>query len=229
MSLRRARVVAVYPDRGTVDVVDLQTAVPYAQVEVRGQSSSSGCSWRTPSVPKPSSNARGASIEPGMRNLIAYLDFVGAMPIVVGFSRPANGPMPMEQDRWLDVHDASGTYHTVAPDGSYEVSIPGGGCLRIGTGAHQDLTPLVTRGTLPNNGPPALTITLATANGVLSMDPTGHWTLTGAHVDIQCDVHCTGSLDVEGNVSARSAASGSFTTPTGQTVQVRDGIITNIF
>ena len=39
----------------------------------------------------------------------------------------------------------------------------------------------------------------------------------------------TGNLTVTGNVVAGTGATGSFTTPTGQTVDVQDGIVTNIF
>ena len=36
-------------------------------------------------------------------------------------------------------------------------------------------------------------------------------------------------LFVDGNLGAGNGASGSFTTPTGQTVTVTNGIVTNIF
>lgn len=38
-----------------------------------------------------------------------------------------------------------------------------------------------------------------------------------------------GNLSVAGNISAGNGASGSFTTPTGQTVTVTNGIVTNLF
>jgi len=42
-------------------------------------------------------------------------------------------------------------------------------------------------------------------------------------------IETTGSVAAAGNVSAGTGASGSFTTATGQTVMVSDGVITNIF
>lgn len=42
-------------------------------------------------------------------------------------------------------------------------------------------------------------------------------------------VNCTGSVVAEQNVHVGNGATGSFTTPTGQTVTVQDGIVTNIF
>ncbi|MFC3816577.1 phage baseplate assembly protein [Lysobacter sp. GCM10012299] len=42
-------------------------------------------------------------------------------------------------------------------------------------------------------------------------------------------VEVTGSVAASDNLSSGTGASGSFTTPTGQTVTVQDGIIVNIF
>lgn len=46
---------------------------------------------------------------------------------------------------------------------------------------------------------------------------------------IDAETYLDGSLSVTGNVSVGTGASGTFTTPAGQTVTVQDGIITNIF
>jgi hypothetical protein len=45
---------------------------------------------------------------------------------------------------------------------------------------------------------------------------------------ITANVTITGNLSVEGNIVAGSGATGTLTTPTGQTVTVQNGIITNI-
>lgn len=42
-------------------------------------------------------------------------------------------------------------------------------------------------------------------------------------------ITATGSISADANLSAGNGASGSFTTPTGQTVTVLDGIIVNIY
>jgi hypothetical protein len=55
--------------------------------------------------------------------------------------------------------------------------------------------------------------------------------ITGLGVDISVasgGVNVTGSETVDGNLATSSGASGSFTTPTGQTVTVVDGIIIDI-
>jgi hypothetical protein len=43
------------------------------------------------------------------------------------------------------------------------------------------------------------------------------------------DSEVTGNLTVDGNLSAGNGITCSFTTPTGQTVTVQDGIVTNLF
>jgi hypothetical protein len=48
-------------------------------------------------------------------------------------------------------------------------------------------------------------------------------TLTPPHVVFQ-----TASVSVSGNLSAGNGWNGTFTTPTGQTVTVQDGIIVNV-
>lgn len=53
-----------------------------------------------------------------------------------------------------------------------------------------------------------------------------------AESNVQVDspaVNASGSISAEGNLAAGTGASGSFTTPNGNTVTVQDGIITNIF
>ena len=62
------------------------------------------------------------------------------------------------------------------------------------------------------------TITLSTQNDTLQITPGGSYLLG-----------TTGSLAVSGNLSAGNGVTGMFTTPTGQTVTVQDGIVTNIF
>lgn len=64
-------------------------------------------------------------------------------------------------------------------------------------------------------GPTGVIIRMADESVVLDLNP--------SKVDI------TGSVRISGNLSVGTGASGSFTTPAGQTVTVQDGIITNIY
>ena len=63
---------------------------------------------------------------------------------------------------------------------------------------------------------------------VTLLEPTGNCNLqvAPAGVFIAGD---NGNLAVQGNISAGNGVSGSFTTPTGQTVTVSNGIVTGIF
>lgn len=58
---------------------------------------------------------------------------------------------------------------------------------------------------------------------------TGITVTTPTNLRINGESNITGSLNVTGNVTVGNGASGSFTTPSGQTVTVQDGIVTNIF
>jgi len=67
-------------------------------------------------------------------------------------------------------------------------------------------------------GPNGVVIRDKGKNCVLTVSPVGA-TITGD----------SGDLAVSGNLSAGNGITGSFTTPTGQTVTVQNGIVTNIF
>ena len=60
--------------------------------------------------------------------------------------------------------------------------------------------------------------------GFLNRVPNEYAWLTGAGIHLG-----SAAVDTTGNLLAGVGATGSFSTPTGQTVTVRDGIITNIF
>ncbi|MRW88874.1 hypothetical protein GJ699_02630 [Duganella sp. FT80W] len=59
----------------------------------------------------------------------------------------------------------------------------------------------------------------------------GNVVIKAANVQITVDgqVGIDGNASVSGNMSVGSGATGSFTTPMGDTVTVQDGIVTNIF
>lgn len=65
------------------------------------------------------------------------------------------------------------------------------------------------------------------ATGIAITEGTGNCvaTIDAAGVRITGD---NGNLDVAGNLTAGNGVSGAFTTPTGQTVTVQNGIVTNI-
>jgi hypothetical protein len=138
-------------------------------------------------------------------------------PVVMGFLHCQGGQVNFTQDdRDIHRHPASGAYFTFAPDGSMEMWHPSGAYIRIGAGGHENLAPLVFDDNWvvpPYTGAP-VSITISCA--------------TDLNLDV-ASANFTGSVSIDGNLSVGTGASGSFTTPTGQTVTVRDGIITNIY
>ncbi len=171
-------VVAVHPERRSCDIVYCDTALPVGEVQVAGWVASDGGLWNVPSVEKPQSLAQQASPHPTGRHLVALVDSVGGRPIIVGFTSPAGNQMAFtEQDRTVQRH-SSGAYTTIAPDGSIEVYHPSGSYLRIGTGAHQDLTEISHEAVWKEVQDAAQpTITLHTSRFSLSVDPSGNVSL----------------------------------------------------
>lgn len=169
-------VVAVHPERRTVDIVFTDTGMPVAEVTVAGSVSSDGGSWNVPSVAKPQSLAGQASPPATGRTLIALVDSLGGRPVVVGFTAPSGGQMGFsQQDREVHRH-SSGTYWTVAPDGSFEIFHPSGSVFRIGTGPHEPLG-AISAGWVEGSGAPPPTVTLATPQFTLTVDPGGNVSL----------------------------------------------------
>lgn len=177
--MRQAVVVAVHPDRRTLDLVYADTAMPVAEVSIAGWVSSDGGHWHIPSVPKPQGIATQGSPPDSGRQLIALVDQVGGRPIVVGFMSPPTTQMAFtEADREVHRH-SSGAYTTVAPDGSMEGYHPSGAYVRIGTGAHQSLTPLSREnGWKEESGAAQPTITVHTQQFSLVVEPSGNVSLT---------------------------------------------------
>lgn len=177
--MRQAVVVAVHPERRTLDLVYADTAMPVAEVSIAGWVSSDGGHWHIPSVPKPKGIATQASPPDSGRQLVALVDQVGGRAIVVGFMSPPTTQMAFTQaDREVHRH-SSGAYTTVAPDGSIETFHPSGAHFRIGTGAHENLQG-VSRENIWDEVSSAAqpTITLKTQQFSLVIEPSGNVTLT---------------------------------------------------
>lgn len=212
MSLRMAKVVAVHPQRRTVDLVFLDNAQRVANVQVMTPDASTDSgSWSVPDVPRPRAEGTADTLDPTGRNLIAVCAFMGRRPIVQGFLHPARAQVAFkEQNRQVHRHP-SGAYTTIAPDGSIEVVHPSGAYLRIGTGGHQDLGPLAADGNwvIPGGAAPAQ-VTLATAGFTLTILPNGSTTLATAgqlnlsygNAVLTGDVKLNGSLVATGDVTA---------------------------
>lgn len=219
MNLRPAKVIAVHPERHTVDIVFSDTGQRVAEVQVIGDAGSDAGSWSVPNVPKPTSEATPDVLTSG-RNLVAAVATVAGIPVVTGFLRPEGTQMTFsEQNRTVRRH-ASGAYTTIAPDGSIEVFHPSGAFLRIGSGGHQDLAAISADGnwSIPAGAPNAQ-VTLATQgfsltilpNGATTLQTTGELHMTYAKAVLTGDVAITGALTATGEITAMAGGASSVT------------------
>lgn len=172
--IRYARVVAVHPRRQAVDVVFTDNGARALNVSVMsGNISSDSGSWRVPNVPRPATEDGASAIDGSSRNLLAVVDVNDCQAVVLGFVRHQHVTwLPTEQNRWLDRHP-SGTYTTVAPDGSVEIFHASGAYLRIGTGEHADVP-----GAPASPGAPAPTVTCSANGATFKIDTSGNISAT---------------------------------------------------
>lgn len=225
--IRFAQVIAVHPERRTVDLVFLDTRLSVAEVQVlSGSISSDSGSWDLPDVELPPSQIAAGGLQTPGRALLAAAERSGNRWVVLGFMQPTSGQVAFKQAN-REVHrHPSGAYTTIAPDGSIEMWHPAGAYLRIGTGAHEDVAPLAagTPWTVPVGAPPAQ-ITLATSGFTLTVDPGGTTTLVSqgdgslqfaGTVDVQSGQAMTFSSG--GNMTFSSSAGLAFTAAAGTTM-----------
>jgi hypothetical protein len=202
--IKLAAVSQVYPMTRKVDLTFLDSRLSCAGVSCMvGSVGSDYGIWDIPAAVKPTDESGVGGFNVSARNIIAVCAFFGAResrPIVLGFLRPADSVLSFTQDnRQVHLHP-SGTYTTVAPDGSFEVYKPGGGYLRIGTGPHENLAAVAANGwNEPTASPP--TITASNGQGTIVIDPEGNITVTAAG-NFAADVQGNMTAIVQGNMSS---------------------------
>jgi predicted RecA/RadA family phage recombinase len=202
--IRRARVLAVYPNKQSCDLCFLDDGWTVSNATIAAGLSSDGCDWGVPSVPKPSSQATAPGIETNKRMLVALciVDYSG-MPTVIGFTQAYGAALAVAQDdRKLYVHPSTGAYYTFAPDGSFE-AYTAGAYFRLGSGpAHAPLGNAIS-GSLP--APPAgasMSATLGTPNGSITVDPAGVITAKNAKGTITMDASGNVTMNLSGTLTA---------------------------
>ena len=232
--LRQGKVVNVTPKAHSVDLVMVDSGTIFNNVQVLSHAWVSTNTGHAVGLPTPTPGQTQYDIaRTKKRDIYAYVDFAGSMPVVVGFKMPEVGQMTFDRpDFQIDRH-SSDTYQTINAAGDIERYHPSGSYFRLAASPdHEDLTgqDYDKLWAIENNTSSAPTFHYRHANAgaqVLSalINPTGsvHVSGNGAVSLSVPDVSTTG------NLRAGNGASGSFTTPLGQTVTVQDGIITNIF
>ncbi len=230
--MRLAQVVAVHPGRRTVDLVFTDNGQRAADVPVMaGITATDSGGWMVPDVPRPTSEQDAAGGNPTGRRMLALCGDIYGRPVVVSIVSPGvSGTQPTEQNRAIYQHP-SGTYATVAPDGTVEVKHASGAHLRIGTGATAAVPGVRTGG----GSPPQITLT--TSGFTLTVLPGGETTLTtdGNATITTPHLQINGNVDIAGNLGVAAAGGGAATiNMTGQvnltgrldaTVEVKAGAI----
>lgn len=239
---KRGRVVAVHPEDYSCDIILLAdgSRLPGVQIQSMSASTNTGLSDLAKMAPAPGGDQWNASQKTG-RDIIAIVGWCDGSPFVNGFLFPQICQMTFaEANRKVDRH-ASDFYHTVDGAGNAEWFHPSGTYLRMGTPEHEDLTGKDFDGKwkIANNTASTPHVQLVVANAgaakcTVNIDPEGNVTITSAagwatHEFPAGMTFDTPLANFTGVLKVATGASGSFTTPTGTTVQVQDGIVTNIF
>ena len=208
MSFTRYGIVtAVDPASITCDLVMTDNGQPMKAVPIAtGDLSTNGGTVSLPSVPLPASANDVGKLAQGKNQLVAHCAFDRhGFPSIYGFSHPAGGQMGFKQaDRTVHRHAKTGTYWTIAPDGSLEMWHASGAYLRIGTGGHEDLAPLAADGnwkvpaTLPTP-----TFTLQVGGASIGISPGGAVTITApAGATLVGNLMVDGAIMATGDVTA---------------------------
>lgn len=168
--LRPAQVVAVHPSRRTVDLVFMDNGQRVADAPVLiGVTASDSGGWTVPSVPLPADEQQASAGSPSGRRMVALCGFSDGHSVVLSMESAGQSSVAFsEQDRACYRHP-SGTYATVAPDGTIEVMHASGAHLRTGDGPTAAIPgmPAAGAGAAP-------TVTLKTSNVELKIAPGGN-------------------------------------------------------
>lgn len=235
-SLMIVKVVAFH-EKNTADVLDVSTGARMPRVAIMC-ATPAGTNVGRIDTPEPTPGETEYSIfETGDRDIYAGLAYFGNVPAIVGFMFPQVCQMFFaDLKRTIDRH-ASDLYSTIDGDGNLEVYHPSGTMIRVATDPeHEDLTGADIDGKwkVEKNTDKAVHVRVVVANGGdvkadVHILPSGHINITTPQATIKGNVTIEGDGGVTGGWTIGAGASGTFTTPSGLTVTVQDGVVTNIF
>jgi hypothetical protein len=228
------QVVAVYPQGQSVDVLmDDGSRLSNVQVMVPSGSSSTGL-IDLPDPGLPSDNTRWNFNSNPKRTLRAIVGFSrGKTPVCLGFLLPQITEMTFDRTDFKVDRHASDVYSTLDEGGNFEWRHPSGVYLRVSTNtAHEDLTgqDVDREWRISRNTDSQVHVHLVCLGGTtFDVDPSGNVTVIAPTVEYTTTETLNGDESITGGLTVGGGASGTFTTPTGLTVTVQDGIVTNIF
>lgn len=211
--LRLARVMKIYPESRSADVVLLDAGSPLVRVPILGGSTSGN----TGGFDVPPAQPSGSDYLTGDREMIAVVaPLAQAGHVIIGFMMPAVRQGVFTDPERMTYRHQSDAYFTVDGRGNAEFYHPSGTFVRIGEGGHEDLTGQDLDGIfdLGANLASAPTITVGVAaagvsKATLTIGPTGAVTLAtedGVTITAPSGIAITGDLTVTGEVTANGVA-----------------------
>lgn len=233
-SLAIGFVTAVHPEGQSIDVLLSDDGSRLANVQVMVPTGSSNTGMvDLPDPGLPADDSRWNFNSNPERFLRAVLGFYRGAPICVGFLLPQVTQMTFKQKNRRIMRHASDVYTTIDDAGNTELFHPSGVYLRIGTSPdHEDLTgqDFDQSWKISRNTDKAVHVHVGALGGAsIDIDPSGNVTVVAPSVELTTTQTITGDERITGGLSVGAGASGTFTTPSGLTVTVQDGIVTNIF
>lgn len=197
-NLRLAQVVAVHPQRGTVELVYLDDGARAGEAAVMGNVSGDGGTWTVPNVERPPSEQQAGRIQTGgRRTMMAVVANIYGRPVVLGFLSPDRGQMAFTEQNVAVFRHPSGAVVSIGPDGTLDVRHPAGAALRIGTGPSEPLAGAVNGWSPPSAGGTA-DLTITTGGVTMAIK-------AGGTIDLTCDkLTVTGDIEAQGDVKAGS-------------------------
>lgn len=204
--IRKGIVVGVHPSRRTVDLVDMQTGRPVAEVQVLAhQLASDGGEWSVPSVTPPPNQQSWTSFPPGGRRMIAaYAMGDDGRPVIFGFHQPSAGEVVVtDQDRYL--WRKNGVVETVDAAGNYQFQTASGITLRFGSATVENVSDVAANGNWNVQAGAPATFTVQGPGWSLVVDDSGNPTVTTTgNVTVNCQ-----DAKIQASGDASILASGS--------------------
>jgi hypothetical protein len=217
LNLRLGKVVKVFPESNSVNLVMLDNSERLPMVQVLSTSASTNTGLAELTEPEPP--AEDWDVQPTKRDIYAAVGTMGTTPVVLGFLFPQVTQLLFkEKNRRVHRH-ASDFYTSVDDAGNFEVFHPSGTYMRIGTTPeHEDLTgkDFDKKWKIERNTDKAVHVRLVVKNGgaekvSLSATPDGNVALKNAGT-LSADV--AGAADIKvGGALTSSAPSFTHTGP----------------
>lgn len=210
--IRLAKVVRVYPDGHSVDLVMHDDNSPCSNVQVLSGTASSRSGFSGLVEPTAPPDGEWGNQDSGDEDMTAVVAYMKGHPVVMGFLYPQVSQMLFGDKNRMTFRSPSDVYATVDGAGNFELAFPGGAYIRVGgTPEHEDLTgkDYDRKWQINRNTGAKVHIHIEQADGLASVDiaPTGAITIkTKSTIDVEADdsisIHTKSTLNVQADAPA---------------------------